>query len=208
MPSVLLLGAASSSEDVLHALCTVEWWVRVHLWPSACSSLSNRSDCSVNSSSDSSVNSNSDSSSSSSSSKSPYNVPHLLQLLAAYHTQAAACYAKDSLSCSRMVLTAFTLVAAMDKLACQQYLLLQQYSCGIASGSVLDALLLPHRHELEQLEAVQIYVQQRSNLQPSILESTYFTAAFAQADKVSAAIRYTVTSVLLILYTVTFGGNW
>jgi hypothetical protein len=88
-----------------------------------------------------------------------------------------------------MVLTAFTLVAAMDKLACCRYPLLLQYSCGIASGSVLDALLLPHRHELELLEAVQQYVQQRSNLQPSMVESIDFAAAFAEADKVRYMIN-------------------
>jgi hypothetical protein len=116
-------------------------------------------------------------------------VTELLELLSAYRMQAAACYDKDALSCSRMVLTAFTLVAAMDKLACCRYPLLLQYSCGIASGSVLDALLLPHRHELELLEAVQLYVQQRSNLKPSMLESIVFAAAFAEADKVSAMIN-------------------
>jgi hypothetical protein len=55
MPSVAVLQAASSSEDVLHALCTVEWWVRVRLWPSVHSSSSSSSnDSSVNNSSDSS----------------------------------------------------------------------------------------------------------------------------------------------------------
>jgi hypothetical protein len=116
-------------------------------------------------------------------------VTELLELLTAYRTQAAACYAKDALSCSRMVLTAFALVAAMDKLACRRYPLLLQYSCGIASGTVLDALLLPYRHELELLEAVQLYVQQRSHLQPSMLESIDFAATFAEADKVSNVIN-------------------
>jgi hypothetical protein len=114
LPNVAVLKSASCSEDIVHALCTVEWWVRVYLWPAVTSYTSSTSSSSGSSSS----------ASSSDEVEAPYSVPELLQLLTAYHSRAAACYKQDPESNSRMVLAVFTMTAAMDMLASHQYPLL------------------------------------------------------------------------------------
>jgi hypothetical protein len=85
-----------------------------------------------------------------------------------------------------MVLTAFTMVCSIDKAVIDQYPMLRKHKCGIKI-SVLSALLLPCRQDLQLLHEIESYVTWRDGYASKgcVRDDASFAAAYAEKNKVS-----------------------
>jgi hypothetical protein len=84
----------------------------------------------------------------------------LFKLLEKYINRAKRVYEGDCLGSSRMILTATTIVAVLDRLAGREFPLLHEYDAAV-DISVLEFLLLPHRHDMEHLTKLEAYFARR-----------------------------------------------
>jgi hypothetical protein len=76
------------------------------------------------------------------------------------YIEVAKRHSGDAVSNSTMILTAFTMVCSIDKAVANQYPMLRRHKCGI-KASVLPALLLPCRQDMQLLHETESYVTQR-----------------------------------------------
>eukprot|EP00953_Heterococcus_sp_UTEX-ZZ885_P007088 4311-Heterococcus_DN1.PRE.7 len=113
-----------------------------------------------------------------------YSVAEVYKLLQKYTESAKRHYSGDAVSNSTMVLTAFTMVCSIDKAVIDLYPLLRQHTCGI-SISVLPALLLPCRQDMQLLQEIESYVAWRDEYASKgcVMDDTSFATAYAQQNQ-------------------------
>eukprot|EP00953_Heterococcus_sp_UTEX-ZZ885_P007971 4782-Heterococcus_DN1.PRE.1 len=110
-----------------------------------------------------------------------YSVTEVYKLLQKYTETAKQHYSGDAVSNSTMVLTAFTMVCYIDKAVANQYPMLRKHKCGIKI-SVLPALLLPCRQDMQLQHETESYVTQRDEYASKgcVMDDTSFATAYAQ----------------------------
>lgn len=122
-------------------------------------------------------------------------VPEMRQMLVSYLKVGAPFYAADPVGHSSMVLTAYTLLAMMDRAVCVEHPLLEGHDPGVHLG-FLTQLLLPCSEQLCQLDKVETYFFRRAHdaQHPALLATANpsacsFSVRFALKDAGMRAVR-------------------
>jgi hypothetical protein len=115
------------------------------------------------------------------------------KLLQKYTETAKRHYSGDAVSNSTMVLTAFTMVCYIDTAVANQYPMLRKHKCG-TKISVLPALLLPCRQDMQLLHETESYVTQRDEYASKgcVMDDTSFANAYAQQHQVRYNCDFTI----------------